>query len=94
MYVLYVHKDVLRCHTDWLLQSHLQKLVLVVASVASGEVMERWTFDVHADAAGQAGYVLGCTDDVDALMMLPHAAGLPPSPSRRSLLKSRPSSDR
>jgi len=35
--------------TDWLLEGTLQRLVLVVASVASGEVLERWVFNVDTD---------------------------------------------
>jgi hypothetical protein len=37
--------------TDWLLEGTLQRLVLVVASVASGEVLERWVFNVDMDKA-------------------------------------------
>lgn len=35
--------------SDWLLEGTLQRLVLVVASVASGEVLERWVFNVDTD---------------------------------------------
>ena len=34
---------------DWLLTGALQKMVLVVTSVASKEVLERWTFDIQTD---------------------------------------------
>lgn len=34
---------------EWLMHNDLQKLVLVVASVATKEVLERWTFDVQTD---------------------------------------------
>ncbi len=55
------HTIITIIHIDWLLHSHLQKLVLVVASVASGEVLERWTFDVHADSNDRYYYVGGWT---------------------------------
>ena len=35
--------------TDWLLTGSLQKMVLVISSVASKEVLERWTFDIQTD---------------------------------------------
>lgn len=35
--------------TDWLLTGSLQKMVLVITSVASKEVLERWTFDIQTD---------------------------------------------
>jgi hypothetical protein len=34
---------------DWLMTGVLQKMVLVVSSVASKEVLERWTFDIQTD---------------------------------------------
>ena len=42
--VTYMHGD-----ADWLLTGSLQKMVLVVSSVASKEVLERWTFDIQTD---------------------------------------------
>ena len=36
---------------DWLLTGSLQKMVLVISSVASKEVLERWTFDIQTDKA-------------------------------------------
>jgi mitotic spindle assembly checkpoint protein MAD2 len=35
--------------SEWLMQRSVQKLVLVVSGVDSGEVLERWVFDVEAD---------------------------------------------
>jgi mitotic spindle assembly checkpoint protein MAD2 len=35
----------------WLLDGNLQRLVLVITSVASKEVLERWAFDIEADGA-------------------------------------------
>ena len=35
--------------TDWLLTGSLQKMVLVITSLASKEVLERWTFDIQTD---------------------------------------------
>lgn len=36
---------------EWLEGGALQKVVLVVTSVASKEVLERWTFDIQTDKA-------------------------------------------
>ena len=36
---------------DWLMEGNLQRLVLVITSVGSKEVLERWAFDIEADAA-------------------------------------------
>jgi mitotic spindle assembly checkpoint protein MAD2 len=48
----------LRCScADWLVTGALQKMVLVVTSVASKEVLERWTFDIQTDRELLAG---GC----------------------------------
>eukprot|EP00735_Rhodelphis_limneticus_P003683 TRINITY_DN15185_c0_g1::TRINITY_DN15185_c0_g1_i1::g.30677::m.30677 TRINITY_DN15185_c0_g1::TRINITY_DN15185_c0_g1_i1::g.30677 ORF type:complete len:203 (+),score=28.73,sp/Q556Y9/MD2L1_DICDI/62.89/3e-86,HORMA/PF02301.13/1.1e-42 TRINITY_DN15185_c0_g1_i1:47-655(+) len=35
--------------SDWLLQKTVQRLVLVITSVATQEVLERWVFDIEAD---------------------------------------------
>lgn len=35
--------------TAWLLDSELQRLVLVITSTDSGETLERWTFNVHKE---------------------------------------------
>ncbi|KAL0481059.1 mitotic spindle assembly checkpoint protein MAD2 [Acrasis kona] len=35
--------------SDWLMQKLIQKLVVVVASVGTGEVLERWVFDIEVD---------------------------------------------
>jgi hypothetical protein len=43
--------------TDWLEKGLLQRLVLVVTSAYSNEVLERWTFEVQTDAATLGG---GC----------------------------------
>ena len=40
---------------DWLMEGQLQKMVLVVTSVATKEVLERWTFDIHTDRAAAGG---------------------------------------
>ena len=40
---------------DWLLDGQLQKMVLVVTSIASKEVLERWTFDIQTDKAAVSG---------------------------------------
>lgn len=40
---------------DWLLDGQLQKMVLVVTSIASKEVLERWTFDIQTDKAAVGG---------------------------------------
>ncbi len=41
--------------TDWLMDGQLQKMVLVVTSIASKDVLERWTFDIQTDKAGASG---------------------------------------
>lgn len=41
--------------TDWLLRGILQKIVLVISSVTSKEVLERWTFDIQTDDDAAAG---------------------------------------
>eukprot|EP00891_Asterochloris_glomerata_P009275 jgi/Astpho2/9275/e_gw1.00139.40.1_t len=46
---------VLRQMSDWLIQGVLQKMVLVITSVESKEVLERWTFDIQTDAQAMAG---------------------------------------
>ncbi len=38
-------------YADWLLTNSLQKMVLVISSVATKEVLERWTFDIQTDKA-------------------------------------------
>eukprot|EP00736_Rhodelphis_marinus_P012715 Rmarinus@m.8542 len=43
---------------DWLMQKMVQKLVLVITSVETGDTLERWVFDIETDsnvmADGQA----------------------------------------
>ncbi|CAK0759716.1 hypothetical protein CVIRNUC_002719 [Coccomyxa viridis] len=43
--------SVLEQMSDWLLAGSLQKMVLVISSLASKEVLERWTFDIQTDKA-------------------------------------------
>ena len=40
---------------DWLMSGALQKMVLVITSTKSNEVLERWTFDLQTDKAIIAG---------------------------------------
>ena len=49
--------EVLAQLSNWLLNKMVQRLVLVITSTVTGEVLERWQFDVDADvgAAGAAG---------------------------------------
>ena len=35
--------------SDWMMAKCLQKLVLVISSVATKEVLERWVFDIETD---------------------------------------------
>lgn len=44
---------------EWLTAGTVQKLVLVITSQESGETLERWVFDLHADKS------IGPTDKVD-----------------------------
>lgn len=41
--------DVLTQMSDWLLAGQLQKMVMVVTSCVSRQVLERWTFDILTD---------------------------------------------
>ncbi len=40
---------------DWLSTGALQKMVLVITSVSTKEVLERWTFDIQTDKAVLSG---------------------------------------
>jgi len=40
---------------EWILQRSVQKLVLVIASVNSGEVLERWQFDLQLEGESASG---------------------------------------
>ena len=42
-------RDVLKYFTDWLQTGTLQKAVLVILGASSGEVLERWSFDIQTD---------------------------------------------
>lgn len=35
--------------TDWLQNKTIQRIVLVISNVDSGEVVERWQFDIECD---------------------------------------------
>ena len=41
--------SVLKQLSEWLLEGKLQKLVLVIAKLDGGEIIERWAFDVQTD---------------------------------------------
>ncbi|CAM9838658.1 unnamed protein product, partial [Hapterophycus canaliculatus] len=41
--------DVIQQLKDWLLEKALQRLVLVIVGLDSGETLERWTFNVHKE---------------------------------------------
>eukprot|EP00899_Mesostigma_viride_P011851 jgi/Mesvir1/20667/Mv14881-RA.1 len=43
--------------SEWLMANVLQRLVLVVSSVGSGEVLERWAFEIETDEAAVTGGV-------------------------------------
>lgn len=47
---------------EWLEGGALQKVVLVVTSVASKEVLERWTFDIQTDKAVVGGRWVLCLE--------------------------------
>ena len=40
---------------DWLEQGELQRLVLVITSQSTKEVLERWTFNIQTEQAAVAG---------------------------------------
>ena len=40
---------------DWLMAGQLQKMVLVITSSKSQEVLERWTFDLQTDKTAISG---------------------------------------
>ena len=60
------NEHVARLHAAWLLAGQLQKMVLVVSSAASKDVLERWTFDVLTDRAAAAGQCVPVQDIMDA----------------------------
>lgn len=41
---------VLWCYKEWLEAGKLQRVVLVIMSKATGEVLERWNFRIETDA--------------------------------------------
>ena len=41
--------------TDWLVRGELQKMVLVITSSETREVLERWTFDLQTDKSVVGG---------------------------------------
>lgn len=43
--------NVLMQMEDWMLKGDLQKMVMVITSAASKEVLERWSFDIETDEA-------------------------------------------
>ncbi|ETW09018.1 hypothetical protein, variant [Aphanomyces invadans] len=43
-------KSVLEQLAGWLVESQVQKTVLVVTNANTDEVLERWMFDIHADS--------------------------------------------
>ena len=50
--------NVLRQLSQWLQDGKLQKLVLVISSLATRQTLERWTFNVETDkAVVEGGYV-------------------------------------
>ena len=44
---------------DWITSGDLQKMVMVIATVASSEVLERWTFNVETDKEVASGAKCG-----------------------------------
>lgn len=44
----WANKDTL-CIADWLYKCSVQKLVVVISNIESGEVLERWQFDIECD---------------------------------------------
>ncbi|CAK7316183.1 Mitotic spindle assembly checkpoint protein MAD2A [Vulpes lagopus] len=42
-------KDALFCIADWLYKCSVQKLVVVISNIESGEILERWQFDIECD---------------------------------------------
>jgi len=47
--------DVMKYFTDWLKTGALQKAVLVILGASSGEVLERWSFDVCLTCSRKEG---------------------------------------
>jgi mitotic spindle assembly checkpoint protein MAD2 len=49
----------LRTATEWLEAGQLQRIVLVIMSKATGEVLERWNFNIVTDVeVVEKGYVI------------------------------------
>ena len=44
-----------RLLSDWLVKGEVQKLVIVINGAESGEVLERWVFNVETDKDSIAG---------------------------------------
>lgn len=41
--------NALLCVADWLYKCSVQKLVVIISNIESGEVLERWQFDIECD---------------------------------------------
>ncbi|RHY72508.1 hypothetical protein DYB34_013151 [Aphanomyces astaci] len=50
-------KNVLDQLAGWLVESQVQKLVVVIANANTDDILERWMFDVYADPPSAHGYV-------------------------------------
>jgi mitotic spindle assembly checkpoint protein MAD2 len=63
-------KEVFQCFTDWLQTGALQKVVLVIMGVDSGEVLERWSFDVSVctGAADQGSLERSTLQEIQAII--------------------------
>lgn len=62
--------DVMTYFTDWLKTGTLQKAVLVIVGASSGEVLERWSFDVSVTPAGSGQQGDDPRDDAQDATML------------------------
>lgn len=56
------------CVSEWLFECTVQKLVLVITSLETNDVLERWQFDIECDKSAKesrsvtdlAGFLLTC----------------------------------
>lgn len=44
----------MQCNAEWLEKGAIERLVLILASIASKEVLERWSFTIETDKEATA----------------------------------------
>lgn len=67
-FLLVSFSQCLVCVSEWLFECTVQKLVLVITSLETNDVLERWQFDIECDKSAKesrsvtdlAGFLLTC----------------------------------